>query len=148
MSYSKNSSALAGHENSFLRQNPRECVCLISLLHQPHSRVPGRACMSWNLLINALNLYYVKTPVISQRLDLYRKLKNGPEPMEALAAYGKPTASLRQTYGRKWLWVLVPDVWQIMTSADPSISYGKTYSKTHGKPTANLWQTYGNAAFD
>ena len=54
----------------------------------------------------------LKTPVVSQRLDLYRKLKNGPEPVEALAAYGKPTASLRQTYGRIWLQVLVPGVWQ------------------------------------
>ena len=74
--------------------------------------------------------------MISERLDLYKKLKKGPEPMEALAAYGKPTASLRQTYGRKWLRVLVSDVWQVMTSADPFMSYGKTY----GKPTANLRQ--------
>ena len=35
----------------------------------------------------------LKTPVISERLDLYKKFKEGPEPMEALAAYGKPTAS-------------------------------------------------------
>ena len=45
-----------------------------------------------------------------------------------------PTATLRQAYGRKWLWNLVPDVRQIITSAESSIPYGKTY----GKPTANL----------
>ena len=54
----------------------------------------------------------LKTTAIFKPLDLYKNLKKGPEPMEALAAYGKPTASLRQTYGRIWLQVLVPGVWQ------------------------------------